>query len=247
MTSKELVFNLDLKIRSRLQPIVDLATNEIVAYEMLSSVLEHNNAEAFFNGLHYDTVFKVLKWQVLLLNVISYKEHPRFSLNISPELLLSKKCIDWICKNSNKKLALEVDYSLLKMHTPPSSSILDMLWSHGHEVWLDDFNGVSDNNLCLDVSWDVVKIDKSVLWGVGVDEGELIRFTTEIKKYHKKILMEGIETVRQIKACQKSLVDLGQGFYWQDVIFSDYQAPTSVNRMIVFPKMLSDCLGCKYE
>ncbi|MGY3863305.1 EAL domain-containing protein [Aeromonas lacus] len=225
--------SLELEIKSRLQPIIDLTTNKIIAHEILSTITEHINTEAFFNGLHYDALFKILKWQVLLLNSTSCGKMHRFCLNISPELMLSKKCIDWICKNSKKKLALEVDFSLLNVHTLPSLSILNMLWGYGHEVWLDDFKGTSDNPLFMDIPWDVVKIDKSVLWSVGNDEGELISYITEIKKHHKKLLMEGVETIQQVKACKKSFVELGQGFYWDDTFVLDHQNQASVNGNIV--------------
>ncbi|WP_033115897.1 EAL domain-containing protein, partial [Aeromonas lacus] len=87
--------------------------------------------------------------------------------------------------------------------------------------------------LFMDIPWDVVKIDKSVLWSVGNDEGELISYITEIKKHHEKLLMEGVETIQQVKACKKSFVELGQGFYWDDTFVLDHQNQASVNGNIV--------------
>ena len=71
---------------------------------------------------------------------------------------------------------------------------------------------------------DVIKIDKSILWGAETSElGMVILENTirMIRQMKKKILVEGVETSKQIELLKKLGVDFLQGFYFSKPIPED--------------------------
>ena len=67
------------------------------------------------------------------------------------------------------------------------------------------------------LDFDVVKIDKSILWSA--EESELGRIILEssvhmIKQMHRKILVEGVETEKQIELLTALSVDYLQGYFF---------------------------------
>lgn len=77
--------------------------------------------------------------------------------------------------------------------------------------------GYSNVSAIFSLSFDVVKIDKSLLWGAEKsDLGMVILENTirMIRQMKKKILVEGEETEGQIRLLETLQVDYLQGFYF---------------------------------
>ena len=83
---------------------------------------------------------------------------------------------------------------------------------------MDDYGtGYSNVSAVFSLNLDVIKIDKSILWGAEKSElGMIILENTirMIRQMKKKILVEGVETKEQIELLEKLGVDYLQGFYF---------------------------------
>ncbi len=83
---------------------------------------------------------------------------------------------------------------------------------------MDDYGtGYSNMQSIFSLDFDVVKIDKSILWSV--NDGKLGGIILEnsvrmIKQMKRRILVEGVETLEQAELLNKLGVDYLQGYYF---------------------------------
>ncbi|MCR4645852.1 MAG: EAL domain-containing protein [Oscillospiraceae bacterium] len=107
------------------------------------------------------------------------------------------------------------DYELL-------SSIIASLKQEGYQFSMDDFGtGYANMKAIYSFDFDVVKIDKSLLWNAGKNElGQVLldNSVRMIRQMHRKILVEGVETRAQIELLRTLGVDYLQGYYFSKPI-----------------------------
>lgn len=97
--------------------------------------------------------------------------------------------------------------------------IVSGLREHGIRTSVDDFGvGYSSLNLIRQVPWDVIKIDKSFLpEKVDPDSVEYIMIShlfAMMQDMGLKCIVEGVETVEQVKILKENNCYLAQGFYF---------------------------------
>ena len=103
------------------------------------------------------------------------------------------------------------DYNLL-------GRIISELKGKGYKFSMDDYGmGYSNMTAVMALDLDVIKIDKSILWGA--EESELGYIILEnnvrmIRQMKRKILVEGVETPAQVEMLRKLNVDYLQGYYF---------------------------------
>ena len=121
-------------------------------------------------------------------------------------------------KNINFEITESVaagDYEIFK-------DIISRLKKEGFLFSMDDYGtGYSNVNSILSLDFDVIKIDKSILWGA--EENELGMTILEntirmIQQMKRKILVEGVETKEQKEMLKKLGVDYLQGYYFSKPI-----------------------------
>lgn len=107
------------------------------------------------------------------------------------------------------------DYKLL-------STVVADLKKDGYHFSMDDYGtGYSNIQLIFSLDFDVVKIDKSILWSAETSElGSVIleNSVRMIRQMGRKILVEGVETKEQIELLEKLSVDYLQGYYFSKPI-----------------------------
>lgn len=110
------------------------------------------------------------------------------------------------------------DYSLL-------SAIVNVLKSEGYQFSMDDYGtGYSNMESIFSLDFDVVKIDKSILWNA--EKSEIGRIVLEntihmVRQMHRKILVEGVETKEQIDLLTALGVDYLQGYFFSRPVPKD--------------------------
>ena len=119
------------------------------------------------------------------------------------------------------------DYGIL-------SKVIARLKNDGFMFSMDDYGtGYSNVSAVFSLDFDVIKIDKSLLWNAGKDELGMIIFegtVRMIRQMKKKILVEGVETKEQMNLLGRLGVDYLQGFYFSKPIpRSDFVALLSSN------------------
>lgn len=105
------------------------------------------------------------------------------------------------------------------------SGVVKDLKSQGFRFAMDDYGtGYSNMQSIFALDFDVVKIDKSILWGA--EETELGRIilgnsVRMIDQMHRQILVEGVETKEQVDMLRELDVDYLQGYYFSKPIPKD--------------------------
>lgn len=220
--------NLDegIQLSLRLQPIFNFHDNVISAYEMLSRVHGSKEcAEDFFLSISSKQMDKLLKHQILQAN--NYCVNGKVFINAKIDNL-SIEFIEWLSLYSEKQFAFELDYQDLQAENLNHEQIeclnqrLTIIQKHGHQLWLDDFDGLFSQRaqyLLSRVSWDGIKLDKSVLWRlISTELNEFNRIIDLCSTFASQTVVEGIESDYQFDVTKRSRAKLGQGFYWKDII-----------------------------
>lgn len=105
------------------------------------------------------------------------------------------------------------------------SKVIKQLKDDGYLFSMDDYGtGYSNVSAIFSLNLDVIKIDKSILWGAEKSKlGMIVLENTirMIRQMEKKILVEGVETKEQIELLRKLGVDYLQGFYFSKPIPKD--------------------------
>ena len=102
------------------------------------------------------------------------------------------------------------------------SNVIHRLKRGGFLFSMDDYGtGYSNVSAVFSLNLDVIKIDKSILWGAEKSTmGMVILENTirMIRQMKKKILVEGVETESQISLLEELKVDYLQGYYFSKPI-----------------------------
>lgn len=96
--------------------------------------------------------------------------------------------------------------------------VVSEMKADGYHFSMDDYGtGYSNMQAIFSLDFDIVKIDKSILWSAEKSEfGRIILESSVnmIKQMHRQILVEGVETQKQIEMLRKLSVDYLQGYYF---------------------------------
>lgn len=107
------------------------------------------------------------------------------------------------------------DYSIL-------SRVVRILKRQGFRFSMDDYGtGYSNMQSIFRLDFDVVKIDKSILWSA--EKGQMGQIILEssvrmIRQMRRKILVEGVETEHQLQMLRDLEVDYAQGYLYSKPI-----------------------------
>ena len=116
----------------------------------------------------------------------------------------------------------EITESIAASNYDILSRVVSALKADGFHFSMDDYGtGYSNMRAIFMLDFDVVKIDKSILWSA--EESELGKIILEssvhmIKQMHREILVEGVETEEQIELLKSMSVDYLQGFFFSKPI-----------------------------
>ncbi len=116
----------------------------------------------------------------------------------------------------------EITESIAASNYATLRRVVASLKADGFHFSMDDYGtGYSNMRAIFMLDFDVVKIDKSILWSA--EESELGRIILEssihmIKQMHREILVEGVETKEQIELLKALSVDYLQGYFFSKPI-----------------------------
>lgn len=135
--------------------------------------------------------------------------------------------IEQIVKGSKvdpAELSFEMTESVLYEDSIPLSNIIEYIHTIGCRVDIDDYGvGVSGPNALASNEFDVVKLDRSLIAGIGNSKTEsVIRSTINLSKaLGMEILAEGVEEKRQAESLVKWGCKMAQGFYYSPPVPED--------------------------
>ncbi len=98
------------------------------------------------------------------------------------------------------------------------AQVIDELKNAGFLFYIDDFGtGYSNISSLFSLGADIIKIDKSVLWGAQKDELGMVLLSgtiSMVKGMRKKTLCEGVETIEQLDLLKELGCNYLQGYYF---------------------------------
>src|SRR6056297_3123334 len=224
------------------QPQVDVETEEIVGFEVLSRfssaslgiispeifipILEESGLIVKYGELLIEEAVKKLK----VFEKISNR-HYKMAINISamqlnqPNFLAFLKSILEKYHVNYKSLELEITESLLIKNRVETNEILEKIREIGINISLDDFGtGYSSLSYLMDLELDQLKIDKSFINQLENDSTKENILESIINMAHVlsfEVVAEGVENKNQLEIIRSKKCNYVQGYYYYRPLSSD--------------------------
>ena len=207
-----------------LQPIVDLASGEIVGAEALARFQDADGrmiaTEDCFLDAHALDLGIELELAAVRLALASHDRLPEgmyLALNASPTLLAGDELLTMLAAHERRPLVVELtehhaveDYFAL-------GRALDELRTHGVRVAIDDVgSGFSSFRHVTRVNPEILKLDRSLVCGIDDDPvrqslaAAIVAFAADVGAV---VVSEGIESESELACLRELAVGLGQGFF----------------------------------
>jgi EAL domain-containing protein (putative c-di-GMP-specific phosphodiesterase class I) len=206
-------------IRVVFQPVVDLVTHEVFAFEALvrSKSPEFDSPMSLFAAAIDHSCAGELGRLIRELAIASCQDHPLF-LNIHPAELNEK----WIVQTDDPifehghDVYLEITEGVPLSHFELCQSILSEVRGRGIYLVVDDLGaGYSNLKYIADLHPKIVKLDRGLIAGL-VRDSRLFKLVSGIvvlcEQLDAMVVAEGIETVDELEAVQATGARFGQGY-----------------------------------
>lgn len=215
-------------LRSAFQPIFDLVRQEPIGYEALARFPGSSEVsprqwfdQASTSGLLH--AFEVLAAETALDNLPHIPDHAFISVNVSPGTAASKSFADLAATVPPGRLVIEISERSLSGSYGFSSAAIENLRGSGVRVAVDDV-GESDVSLrrLAEVRADILKIDMSVIRGVGKDDlkrAVVSAYAALAESTGALALAEGIEDEEDLGALLSIGLRAGQGYLLGHPVF----------------------------
>lgn len=217
------------------QPLIDLKSNKVIAFEALARFQSDNYGRvspfefieiAEKNQLIIPLSHIILRESCDFISALrknNYK-NTKLAINISGAHLLSEGFVDEIMKITNLSnidltmIELEITESLLMNNFLLINEKLEQLQTKGISISLDDFGtGYSSFARLAELNIDCLKIDKSFIDKILVWEEDDIIAGEIIAMAHRfgiKVIAEGVEETKQLEYLKRHNCDIIQGYLY---------------------------------
>ncbi len=207
-----------------LQPIVDLASGEIVGAEALARFQDADGrmiaTEDCFLDAHALDLGMELELAAVRLALDSHDRLPEgmyLALNASPTLLAGDELIGMLAAHERRPLVVELtEHHAVEDYFALGRS-LDELRAHDIRVAIDDVgSGFSSFRHVTRVNPEILKLDRSLVCGIEDDPvrqslaAAIVAFAADVGAV---VVSEGIESESELACLRGLAVGLGQGFF----------------------------------
>jgi EAL domain-containing protein (putative c-di-GMP-specific phosphodiesterase class I) len=207
-----------------LQPIVDLASGEIVGAEALARFADADGrtipTEAVFLDAHALGLGTELELAAVRLALRSHDRLPEglyLALNASPALLAGDDLPAMLAAHERRPLVVELtEHQAVEDYVALGRS-LDDLRALGVRVAIDDVgSGFSSFRHVTRVNPEILKLDRSLVCGIDDDPvrqslaAAIVAFAADVGAV---VVSEGIESESELACLRGLAVGLGQGFF----------------------------------
>jgi diguanylate cyclase (GGDEF)-like protein len=150
--------------------------------------------------------------------------HPNISVNLSARQFRDPQVVGIVRDVLREtglepgSLVLEITESVAMNDAALTIAILSQLKNLGVKLAIDDFGtGYSSLSYLKRFPVDVIKIDRSIVAGIGQDSGDSAIVSATIALAHAlglEVVAEGVETAVEVAELRALGCDFGQGYYW---------------------------------
>jgi EAL domain-containing protein (putative c-di-GMP-specific phosphodiesterase class I) len=207
-----------------LQPIVDLASGEVVGAEALARFTgadgETIPTESCFLDAHALDLGEELELAAVRLALDSHDRLPEglyLALNASPTLLAGDELLTMLAAHERRPLVVELTEHQAVEDYFALGRALDELRTHGVRVAIDDVgSGFSSFRHVTRVNPEILKLDRSLVCGIDDDPvrqslaAAIVAFAADVGAV---VVSEGIESEAELACLRELAVGLGQGFF----------------------------------
>ena len=207
-----------------LQPIVDLASGEVVGAEALARFTDAEGGsiptESCFLDAHALDLGIELELAAVRLALESHDRLPEglyLALNTSPAVLAGDELLDMLAAHDRRPLVVELTEHQAVEDYFALGRALDDLRSHGIRVAIDDVgSGFSSFRHVTRVNPEILKLDRSLVCGIDDDPvrqslaAAIVAFAADVGAV---VVSEGIESEAELACLRELAVGLGQGFF----------------------------------
>ncbi len=209
------------QLRAVFQPIVDLLTNRVFAYEALArtSSPDFKTPPEMFDTAIEEGMCGILGRRLRELAVEGCPDAALF-LNVHPNEFDDR----WLVQPDDPifshdcPIYLEITESVPLSHFEMCNSILREIRGKGINLVVDDLGaGYSNLKYIADLTPEVVKLDRGLISGLPTDP-RLRKLVTSISRLCEdlgaQVVAEGIETAAELEAAMAAGVRYAQGYYF---------------------------------
>ena len=187
--------------------------------ELLSRPAGHDRVEEFFAGLDYPQHLAILTWQLELKERFSAASGCRMSINVDNALLDTEEqraaLLDLI-----SRFPTPATFEFTETHPMPpvetSNRLLRAVRDMGHMTALDDFGtGLNGMSLLTDYDFDVVKIDRSLVFDIAsrVEKQKTVKLINQmLQVLGKRHVVEGVDDEEVYRLLRKAGFTTFQGY-----------------------------------
>lgn len=202
------------------QPVVDLKTGKIFAYEALArSKSQHFDGPLpLFAAAIEEKLCGQLGRLLRQLAIENCADYPLL-LNVHPNEFAE----GWLVRPDDpifwheKQLYIEITESVPISHFEMCNSVLKEVRSKNVGLAVDDLGaGYSNLKYISDLTPEIVKLDRELIAGLrpGTRQFTLVEGMVQLcTKLGAKVVAEGIETAEELGACMKAGAHFGQGYF----------------------------------
>jgi EAL domain-containing protein (putative c-di-GMP-specific phosphodiesterase class I) len=219
---------LGMEITMAFQPIVDIRTSSIFAYEALVRGLDGQSAGDVLSAVGPDMIYKFdqtcrVKAIELAGRLFAPADHAKLSINFMPNAVYEPDA----CIRASLAAARRVGFDPAKLmfeftedermcDVPHVRRIIESYRARGFTTAIDDFGaGYAGLSLLAELEPDILKLDMALIRGI---DGSAARRTivasvvNMAKALGIRCIAEGIETAAELEVLQEIGIELCQGY-----------------------------------
>lgn len=204
----------------KFESIRTLHTENVIAWEMLSTAKPHVNLELYFRAMSFAQ--RKQHFFAQLRHAMSCNAQGKYYLNATSDLLLEESFHTRLILETPRpeQLAIEVTdlEQIVQLNAKDTHTLRQRIASLRQwevEVWADDvFEAILPQLLACQFLFYGVKIDKQAFWSGRTETEHFLHLTQRCKSLASKVLIEGIETFADFALARASAADYGQGYLW---------------------------------
>jgi PAS domain S-box-containing protein len=200
------------------QPIVDLRRGEIVGYEALTRFTDGANPEVIFAEAAAVGLGVELEIATLEAAIAAAEGLPRsawLNLNSSPELIMAGEPLRTLLSGSSRRIVLEVTEHTAIADYPAFRAAMAALGPKVEFAVDDAGTGFASLRHIVELRPTFVKLDRSLMAGLESDEARqamIVGFCHFAHVTGCRLIVEGIETERELTVLRALTIELGQGY-----------------------------------
>lgn len=216
------------------QPIVNLKTREIFAYEALARGSKNEPARWIFDQVHEGNLYRFdQSCRTKAIKLASELAMPTFlNINFMPNAVYRPElCIRTTLAAAEaygfpiERIVFEITESERVQDLEHLRDIVEYYRERGFKTAIDDFGaGYAGLNFLSEIRTDIIKLDMALIRNIDTDKvrQSIIRGVLQVcEELKTTVIAEGVETAAELAVLESFGIELFQGYYFARPAFEE--------------------------